>query len=171
MPVAMFDNVAQGPRFISQAHLVHSSKSSQQTDWQDTSGRQASADAASNSYGSPRAPESARLSAHSNGPSSEFLRSTKIPRAHGSPRECSEQNLPQNNPLHNEQMESGIRHLGQNTPRHVSRDPEKGYSEQSPRRANGHCPSRPHHTTIYYEKDDTPDGSAAEEHSVWILVS
>ena len=167
----MFDDVPQNHHPVSQAQLVHPSYSKQQREWQDTSRCQGPPESASTSYGSPRVPDSARVPSQIHYSSSDFLQPTKIPRAHQSPRERSEQDLSQANPLHNKQMESGNGHLGQESPRHILRDLEKGYSEQSPRRSSAHSPSQPHHTTIYYEKDETQDESAAEEHSVWILVS
>lgn len=167
----MFADVPQNPNAVSQAHLVHPPIPDQQTGWHHTSRRQASADAASKHNGSPRIPDSARLPAQVNEPSSEYLQPSTIPRACVSPREHSEQNLSQTNSLHNEPMESGIRHHGHNSPMHIARDPEMGYSERSSRRASGHNLSQPHHTTIYYEKYDAPEGSAVEAHSIWILVS
>lgn len=154
----MYGDVLQNSDSGSQANPPIST---QRTDWQDTARRQVSPHVASGLHGLPRTPESARLPPHKIVFSSDFIPPTKPGQIYHSPRGPSEQSLSQADTLHH----------GRKSTRHTARDPEKGYSEQSPRRPSGYSSSTAHHTTIYYEKDDTRDESAAEEHSVWILVS
>lgn len=168
--VIMSDDVSQPPVLVPKARLLPSSRASDLPQCQEVPWKQTVTDAHSHQSASPRIPASVKLPARST-QTSEARQEMAIAPADGSPGEGRAQRSCQTGVSIENERDRRRRHQQEDSTRHHSRDPEKAYSEQTPRPSNMHSPSRSYDRRIQYEIDDSGDGNTPEEHSVWILVS
>lgn len=166
----MFDHLSQIPVPVPKAHQLPSSRSSDLPQCQEVPWKQTLTDAHSHQPASPRIPASVKIPTRSTQTSEarQEMATAPVDRSSG---EGWAQRSRQSGASHENERERRRRHQQEDSTRYHSRDPEKAYSEQTPRPSNRHSPSRSYDRRIQYEIDDTADGNTPEEHSVWILVS